>query len=1147
MSLRIVYGRAGSGKTHFILNEIKSRIEGKSDKMLVFLVPEQFSFQAEKDLVSATMAGGILKTEVLSFQRMAYRIFNETGGITYPHIHPAGKSMILYQILDKMSDKFKVFSGTCEREGFVNTISTLITEFKRYSVTPEHLKTAGEALAEDNPLREKLVEINLIYSEFESLLSQKYRDSDDDLTLAAKKISGSSLYDGAEIWIDGFISFTPQEYQVIGELLKKTERITVSLCTDTLKISNESSNVDVFSPVKYVYKKLKRLAEENSVTIEKPIFIGEPPIRFNGSEELTHLEKNLYAYPYKIFNKKTEDISLYAAMNIFSEIEATASDIIRLCRDHHMRFRDITVVTRNLPAYEKLVEIIFSDYDIPYFIDRKVDINNHPIIRLLLSMLDIFIENWSYEAVFRYLKTGLTGIEQSGIDKLENYVLACDIRGSYWTREKEWDMSADLIPGDKPLGENQKELDEINDIRNRIVKPLHDFRNKTKGKRTVLELCTGIYDFLCSLDIPGIVEKSIERFKEHGELNLANEYSQVWNIVMEVLDQTVEVMGNESLGLERFSRILKIALADYKIGTIPAALDQVLVGSVERSKSHEIKAMFILGVNDSVFPSAVPIEGILSDQDRSVLNHIGIELASDTRTQAFDEQYLVYRTLTVAGDFLRISWPIGDSEGKTMRPSIIVSRLQKLFPQITRNSNLLPSSSKEFDIELISKQKPTFKKLITALRQRADGMEISPGWKDVYLWFSADENWKRSIEIIKEAFKHRNLAGKISGEKVRLLYGDPVYSSVSRLERYTSCPFAFFIQYGLNAKERKIYRLSPPDIGTFMHAVIEKFSKMVSQGDITWRSFDARWCRERISEIVDEMLENMKGKGIAASKRYTALTIRLKRVVTRAVLLIAEHIRRSSFNPIEYEVGFGEREKYPPIVIELDSGNKIQLTGRIDRIDAFETQEGKYFNIIDYKSGVKDFKLSDVFYGLQIQLITYMDAIWESEEHKSDSPVFPGGILYFKVDDPIIKNRKDLSEDELENAIMRKLKMKGLVLADVKLIKEMDNTIGGSSMLIPATVNKGDVLGKNTSGATLEQFKVIRKYIKGLLKDIGTEILMGNADIKPYKKKDINSCTYCNFLPICQFDTTRKENSFRLLYNKDNDEVWESVKEKHNE
>ena len=570
MSLRIVYGRAGSGKTHFILNEVKSRIEENSGKTLVFLVPEQFSFQAEKNLISATKAGGILKTEVLSFQRMAYRVFNETGGITYPHIHPAGKSMIIYQILNKMSDKFKVFSGTCEREGFVNTISTLITELKRYNVTPQQLKDAIDALPEDNSLREKLTEINLVYSEFGEIISQTYRDSDDDLTLAAKKIAASSLYNGAEIWIDGFISFTPQEYKMIVELLKKAERVTITLCTDTLE-DNTASGTDVFAPVRNVYRKLARSAKENSIIIEKPISFGES-VRFKKSEELTHLEKYFYTYPYKTYKSKTQDISLFAAMNIFSEIEAAATEIIRLCRDHNMRFREIAVVTRNLPAYEKLVEIIFSDYEIPYFIDRKVDINNHPLVRLLLSMMDIFIDNWSYEAVFRYLKTGLTGIDQSSIDRLENYVLACGIRGNYWTREKPWDMSPELIPKDKLPDENQKELEQINEIRSRIVKPLLGFRNKTKGRRTAVDLCTGIYDFLCDLGIPETIEKSIENFRESGELNLANEYSQVWNTVMDILDQTVEVMGDETFGLERFSKILKIGLAEYKIGTIPASM-----------------------------------------------------------------------------------------------------------------------------------------------------------------------------------------------------------------------------------------------------------------------------------------------------------------------------------------------------------------------------------------------------------------------------------------------------------------------------------------------------------------------------------------------------------------------------------------------
>jgi ATP-dependent helicase/nuclease subunit B len=1088
-------------------------------------------------------AGGILKTEVLSFQRMAFRIFNEAGGITYPHIHPAGKSMIIYRILDKLRGSFKVFSRSSEREGFVQTVASLITEFKRYSVTSEHLVKASQELGEDKPLGQKLLELNLIYTEFEKTLAQRYRDSDDDLTLATQKLSESSLYRDAEIWIDGFNSFTPQEYVMVTELVKVAKTVTVSLCADTLETSASVNEMDVFMPVKNAFKKLYKMAENHGIKIEEPVHVnGNTPSRFMDSPELAHLERNLYAYPYKAYAGKTKDVSLFSAVNIFSEIESAARDIIRQCRDNNMRFRDIAVVTRNLASYEKLIEVIFSEYGIPCFIDSKLDVSNHPLVRMILSMLDIFNENWSYESVFRYLKSGLTDIKRPDIDNLENYVLACGIRGSMWTNEKEWRMSPDLIPDEKALEAQSSMLYEVNLIRKAVSAPLIGFRRRTKGRRTAAEFCSAIYDFMLGLGIPDRIEKSIENFRNTGNLVLANEYSQVWNIVMEVFDQLVEVMDDEAVSLERFSKVLKIGLGEYKIGLIPASLDQVLVGSAERSKSHEIKAMYILGVNDGVFPSASAKEGVLSDQDRVALNHIGLALASDTRTQAFDEQLMVYRTLTAAGHFLRLSWPIADSEGKTMRPSVIISRLRKLYPDIDEKSNILPAKTNEEELELITGGKPAFRSMISALRQKADGRNIQPVWESVYQWFSEEEDWKQSIETARSAFQYKNLAQQIKGEKIRALYGDPAISSVSRLEKYTACPFAFYVQYGLGAKERKIYRLSPPDIGTFMHAVIERFSKLVAKGEITWRSFDRDWCREKVSEIVDEMLQKMQGSGIAASTRYTALTSRLKRVVARAVWLISEHIRRSSFNPIDYEVGFGDKEKYPPITIELETGEKIQLTGRIDRVDALKTEDGTYLRIIDYKSGSKDFLLSDVFYGLQIQLITYLDAIWESGSKASDVDVHPGGMLYFKIDDPIIKGNGKISEEEIENIIMRQLKMRGLVLADVKLIKAMDNTIDGPSMIIPATVNKGDVLGKNTSGATLDQFKLLRVYVRKLLKDLCTEIMRGNVNIRPYKKKGSTSCQYCSFLSVCQFDSTMKDNSYKLLYDKENDEVWDLMK-----
>ncbi|MFA6809162.1 MAG: helicase-exonuclease AddAB subunit AddB, partial [Eubacteriales bacterium] len=807
------------------------------------------------------------------------------------------------------------------------------------------------------------------------------------------------------------------------------------------------------------------------------------------------------------------------------------------------------VVVGNMEEYERLIEVIFEEYGIPCFLDKKVDVSNHPLVRLILSMLDIFNENWSYETVFRYLKTGLTGLDKNCVDRLENYVLACGIRGNLWTNDQEWNMSLELIPEEQKSESQIEILKDINRTRTEITSPLIEFRKKAKEKKKTSEICSALYDFLCSTGVPDRIEGYIEEFNQNGKLSLANEYGQVWNIVMEVFDQIVEVMGEETLSLEKFTNTLKVGFDEYKIGLIPASLDQVLVGNVERSRNHEVKAVYILGVNDGVFPSAGLEEGVLTDLDRMVLNKAGVELASDTRTKTMDEQYLVYRALTTAGRYLRLSWPIADQEGRTLRPSIIVSRLRKLFPKIAETSDLVKSDFELEDQELLTGKYPAFKQMVSVLRQRADGKEIGKLWSEAYHWFANQEEWREKCQALRSTFLYKNIAERVSKDKIISLYGDPSYSSVSRLEKYTACPFAFYVQYGLGARERKVYRLSPPDVGTFMHAVIERFSREIVEQNISWREFDRQWCAEKVSEIVENMLEKMQGLGIAGSKRYTALTLRLKRVITRAVWLIAEHIRRGSFEPIGYEIGFGDKEKFPPITIELESGQKVNLIGRIDRVDALKTEENTYLRIIDYKSGRKDFKLSDVYYGLQIQLITYLDALWSNEEKNKNGSVKPGGLLYFHIDDPLIKQNGKISEEEIEKAIMKQLKMKGLLLADVKLIREMDHTIGqeedkdyGSSMIIPARINKGDVLGRS-SVATEVQYKKMRKYVRRLLKGMCDEIVKGNVAIQPYKKKEITSCAYCKFSPICQFDSARKENNYKLIFDQENAEVWKLMAE----
>ncbi len=1142
MSLQFIYGRSGSGKSFHCLKSIKTKQNKDNSKKLVLLVPEQYTLQAERDLIKVLGTGGILNTEVLSFRRMAYRVMNEVGGITYPHIHPAGKSMIIYRILDRLKEQFTIFHKSANCKGFVNTLSTLITELKRYNVRADSFDEVLEGLTEDNYLLHKLKEIKLIYSEFDNMLESRYRDTDDELTLLASKLDSTEMYSKAEIWIDGFAGFTPQEVEVISKLIQQTENVYITMCTDVLFDEMQSGSTDVFAAVKKSCKKFVSIAEASGVKILPPVGLNSANLpRFKESRELQSQEANYFAYPYRVYQQPTTDIELFESVNIYAEIEECARDIIRQCRDNDMQFKDITVATRNLTGYENLIEVIFEQYNIPCFIDSKTEITNHPLVRMVLSMLEIFTENWSYEAVFRYLKSGLTGIKDTRIDLLENYVLACGIRGSRWTQEAEWNTSIEFRPDDKQSPENDEMLLQVNMTRNEVREPLLRFRNRTKGRRTAEDFCTGIYEYLVEIGVEERIRDYIDSFTQNGQLRLAGEYQQVWNILMDVFDQVVEVMGDETFGVEKFANVFKIGLAEYKISSIPASLDQVLIGSIEHLRSHEIKALYILGTNDGVFPSAGISEGVLSDKDRDVLNKKGIELASDTKSKAFDELYLIYRTLTTPKNFLRISWPIADHEGRTMRPSTIISRMRKIFPNITEKNNILKPAGVNNNIDLIASPVPSFNQLVSTLRQKNEGIEPGHMWKELFAWFSAQEEWKQKCDAMINALKYRNIAVPVDKAKIRELYGKNPYFTVSRLEKYTSCPFAFYVQYGLGARERKIYRLSPPDVGTFMHAVIERFSKMVDENNYSWREFDRQWCSDEVSKIVDELLASMKNTILGGSKRFKALAVRLKRVVTRAVWLIAEHIRRSSFEPVGYEVEFGEGGAYPPIVIELDSGEKIKLVGRIDRIDTLSTDNGKYLRIVDYKSGDKDFKLSDVYYGLQMQLITYLDALWESSENSGEKAL-PGGILYFRVDDPMIKGTGSSSSEEIETAIMKKLKMKGLLLADVQLIKYMDNTIEGNSIIIPARINKGDVLGKS-SAATIEQFTVLRSFVKQILKDMCSELMKGKVPISPYKKKKLTSCSYCNYSSVCQFDQTQKDNSFRMLHDRDDDHIWKLMDE----
>jgi ATP-dependent helicase/nuclease subunit B len=607
------------------------------------LVPEQFSFQAEKNLIKVVGSTGIKNVQVLSFNRLAYSVFSEVGGITKSSMDGSGKAMLINSILQKNIEEFNVFKGAARQKGFIDNVASAITEFKKYNISLEDLNSACENLGENPLLIDKITDLSLIYGEFDNTLKGNYLDPDEDLTRLYDALDSCTLFNGAEFWLDEFTGFTPQQYGILEKLYKSAKSINITLPLRNSQHSKSMDESDAFYSIKFTENKLIDLAEETGTSIQKPIELQDNKNhKFRDNDELSFLEKNYFAFPYTPRIQKCENIKIFKALNGYTEIEHVAKDILRLCRDEQIRFNKISVVTGDLPSYEKLIKAIFTEYNIPLFIDKKKDITSNPLIVLITSAVEIFTKNFSYEAVFRYLKTGLLDIPAQHIDILENFVIAAGVKGKKkWTEDGLWQEKIEYYfrdyYNDKAEQENleSEEIEEskeatetekieaiiniLNQTRSAVIEPLIELNQKLKGKNTTIKICTALFEFLESINVYKTLEGWIETFKANGKQAEVTEYSKIWNLVMELLDQMVEVLGTQTLPLEDFVKVLSMGFSKHQMGLIPPALDGVSISSVDRIKSHDISALYIIGVNDGVFPKSNKEEGIFTDSDRIIL------------------------------------------------------------------------------------------------------------------------------------------------------------------------------------------------------------------------------------------------------------------------------------------------------------------------------------------------------------------------------------------------------------------------------------------------------------------------------------------------------------------------------------------------
>ena len=1136
MGIRFVFGRAGSGKSYYCLNQIKKKLTNDKNNKLIMLVPDQYTFQTEKKLLEYVGEKALLRAEVLSFKRMATRVFDKCGGRAINVIEDSGKNMLIYKLLKDKGEELQYFNRISKQQGFVGIVSKSITEFKKYNISEEILKEK-ELEIENKDLKEKVSDLASIYETFNESLHKGYIDSEDILSILAKKLKECALYNDAEIWVDEFTTFTPQQLEVLKVLAKQCKNVNITLCSDG-EIQFTEGETDIFDVIKNTENRILKMMQENNISYKEPVNLNKKNIyRFKDSKELGHIEKYFFNYPFKIYKDDCKDIRLYKANNNYSEIEWVAQDILKLVRDKGYRYKDIAVVCREIDSYDKITSVIFNEYNIPYFLDKKREILSNPLVVLIISALEILVTNWSYESVFKYVKSGLITLETNFIDKLENYILANGIKGYKWTRDL-------LTSQDEEL--TQEEI-EIFEYMEEIRRPIINLYNKIKGDVTVRKYCTALYEFLLEINAFETMDKWLDDFNNKGMQDKIKEYTQVPDIVMDMLDQAVEVLGDEVVDLKTFSKILISGFEEKEIGVIPMALDQVNIGDIARVKGRDVKALYIVGANDGVLPSANKDEGILSDEDRIELKSMGIELASDTRSRVFEEQFMVYTALTIPSNYLMITYPMADFEGKSLRPSIIIPRLKKILPRLKEESEIFNNNLFNDKYHNITAPVPTFNELIEALRREYEKEEIEPYWVETFKWFEENEEFKDRTKIIFNGLNYTNLVEKIPREKIKRLYSNDngrLMFSVSRIEKYAQCPFGYYVKYGLKAKDRKVYEFTAPDLGSFMHDILDQFTNKIRKENILWGDLTKDRCAEIVNELVNSKLKNETNSILNSNKKYQYFSERFKKTITKSVTVISEQMRKGEFDIFKSEFDFGDFKDSDPIKLELPSKETVYLKGRVDRIDKVDLNGETYIRIVDYKSGSKSFDLNELYYGIQIQLLVYLDAILKNSEQILKTQCMPGGILYFKIDNPIIKSKKALTEEEIQVEVLKKLKMDGLLLKNVELVKSMDRDMETYSLIIPAAFKKDGDFTSTSSVVTESQFELLRKYVNDKMIEICEEMLSGEVKIEPCKSSKVTYCDYCDYSSICQFDTSIKDNKYKIILRKKKDDLWDAMSNK---
>ena len=1107
MALQFIFGNSGAGKSHYLYEHIIEESMKHPEQNYIVIVPEQFTMQTQKEFVMRHPRHGIMNIDILSFQRLAFRVLEEVGEGNKVVLDDEGKNFILRKVAGKTSAELKVLGANIRKPGYISEVKSVISELLQYDIQPADMEEMKDAAEKNSYSYYKLQDIQILYREFENYLADKYITKDELLDLLCCHMRKSRILKNAVVALDGFTGFTPVQNKVLAEMMMYCQKVLVTVTIDRDKDPFcFCDKYQIFALSQKMATALKRICMERKISVEDPVCLYQDPVyRFREQPALAFLESELFRFRQKKYEGKQQNIRIYASRDPREEVEFAAQRIRALVRKRKYRYQDIAVIVSDMNLYADDIEKVFTRYEIPVFMDYKRSILLNSFVEYIRSLLAMIEKNFTYESVFRFLRTGLAGFSANEIDILENYVRGLGIR-SYKKWQEKWIRRTDET--------TEEMLEIVNRMRVQFVEKVDALVFVLKQRhKTVKDVTLAVYEFIEQEGMYEKIKQLEDSFQESGEQMLAKEYAQVYGVTMELFDKFVQLLGEERISLKEYCDLLDAGMNEARIGIIPPGIDQVMVGDIERTRLKDIKALIMLGVNDALISPGGGNQGLLSENDREKFEEKGLELAPGIKEKVFIQKYYLYLHLSKPTEELDISYSKLTQDGKSARPAYLINELRKMFVNLPVFD--MESYGMEYR-EMLPKTGVDY--IVHGLREQKQ-ME-NARWQELYRWYLEHPEWKERVEQLKNISLYKKPEDGLTKETAEKLYGD-WDPSISRMERFVACACSHFLTYGLRLKEREEYEFAALDFGNVIHKSLEHYAEKLEQNQDSWATIDAQRQQQYIEESVEESIIDYSNTVLYSTARNAYMIPRMKRMMRRTVWAMTEQLKKGAFVPESYEANF--------------------RSGKIDRIDVCETEDEVFVKIIDYKTGSKCFDMSAFYHGLQMQLVVYMNEALKLEERKHPGKkAVPAGIFYYRMKDPIVA--KEVDHEKIEAAILKELRMDGLVSSDEAIIQRLDDSFSGSSDVIPVARTKTG-FAKHSKTLSKEEFSDVLGYAERKRKELKEEMNEGNVDAFPYEMGQQTGCDYCEYRNICGFDEAIPGYEYRRIGKLSKEEVLQKIHE----